>query len=164
MTNSVAQELVANAIAKNLPTDVSQIITERLAQADKFEYELRTTREQLSDSKAKVGELSDKVVALGAKLDEHAALDQRQLEIEKAARDLETAMLNQKIELMEASQSKMYDHTAMLLRNTDFRRNYWSESRTPHVVQDYNSDGSMVSRVDGEVVMPENKTDITSAE
>ena len=154
-------QLVANAIAENLPTDISKIITERLQFADRAKSELEAAQTELSKSKTKVGELSDKIVALSSKLDEHDALDKREQDLEKAARDLEVAMLQQKIELMGEAHNKMAEHTALLLRNTEFRRNYWDEHKDI-TVSDYSSTNGGVVTNHSSTPMPASESSTAS--
>ena len=123
---------VLEAIKEHLPSQTCSIVSDRLKQADNLERDNAVMVDEIGRLTVNEQKAIQREQELLDRLSKHAELDERELEIEAKVRDLTTQMLNQKIELMEKYELKMNEHTALLLRNTEFRRDYFEKVRDIH--------------------------------
>lgn len=154
---------IEDAIKNHLPSEMCSVVAERLKQADVLEKANKfqaSEIERLTSANIEATQLEQK---LRDELSQHKTLDEREATLEKAARDLDVTMLTQKIELMTTNEAKMAEHTALLLRNTEFRAIHLGERSDPTFTTEYDAGGNPRSSQNGTMLSPTATTVETTA-
>ena len=153
-------EDIKDLIAKNLPQQVGEELQKQLAKIPELERQLEIT-------KADNEKLLDQKTQLQNKFDASVNLDHREAEL-IAAQDifneekrlLENELLKKDLECANTIIESTNSHTAMLLRNTDYRRHYHKTLSSPNIEQHVDSNGysRAVQVGTSEITIPETET------
>ena len=138
---------IEEIISKNLPAQVGDVLKQRLAQADAYEAEVKSLRENKISNEATIKGLHAEIERYMAFDNRNAAIDAREKELDNKERNLKIAELEFKL-ASEKEKTQFTQSVAMgLVRNTEYRKSI-HDSETKDGYYDAN----------GNYVMPVNTT------
>ena len=122
MSDATMQQELKDLITKHLPQATSDALQARLRQADTDAELVVTQKARLDTLIEQIRDLESKLSAANTALNNHKALDKREVELAERERVLEITLLKQQLESANTNTQFARDVAMGLVRNTEYRR------------------------------------------
>ncbi len=122
------QKDIQDAIEKQLPAQVGEVLRTRLEQAEKDAALVKSQAATITEFRSDVRKLEAQVETRDARLKQHAEIDKREAEVSQRERDLKITLLEAQL-VTERDKSAFAKEVALgLVRNAEFRRTIFENS------------------------------------
>lgn len=129
MSEAIAAE-IKEAIGKHLPQQVSDVLQERLKQADIDAATVVTQKDKLGSLVAKVSDLEANLRTANEELKKHGELAAREAAVAEKERNAEITALKVQLEASQGNTAFAKELALGLVRNSEFRRQVFDNHYT----------------------------------
>jgi hypothetical protein len=143
------QKDIQDAIEKQLPAQVGEVLRTRLEQAEKDAATVKHNATTLAEFRSDIRKLESQVEARDAKLKQHGDIDKREAEVAQRERDLKITLLEAQL-VTEKDKSAFVKEVALgLVRNAEFRRSVFENhnKNVPTMPGSYTQSGTESSNI-----------------
>lgn len=128
--SEIIETEIKDAIGKHLPQQVSEVLQERLKQADIDATTIVTQKDKLGSLAAKVSDLEAQLRTANEELKKHGALAVREAAVVEKERNADIAALKVQLEASQGNTAFAKELALGLVRNTEFRRQVFDNHYT----------------------------------